>query len=182
MATGSTPVSGIPYPNESDSPDVAADVKLLAMFLDGKTVAGSGTLAARPTTAVLGQRYHATDTGDWFISDGTNWFALSLQSKGAMVASGQAEQIIVRTFTDTPVLGTGAIITDYHVTGQDFPTACLGAWASTAWYSDVGHTAYASAGGSWIQYFASGTQVQFNALNPTGGYLYPVSKVFAYGY
>lgn len=53
MATGSTPVWGRPYPNESDNPDVAADMKSLALSLE--TTPLFPTTATSSRTSVAGE-------------------------------------------------------------------------------------------------------------------------------
>lgn len=49
-------------------------------ILDNSTIVTEGTLAARPAVGTVEHNrvYHATDTAQWFISDGTNWNILMI--------------------------------------------------------------------------------------------------------
>jgi microcystin-dependent protein len=61
MATGATPQSGIPFPEESDTPDVAADVAALAAFIDGRIFSPGDLKVSAASTATSG----------WLLCDGS---------------------------------------------------------------------------------------------------------------
>ncbi len=86
MASGTTPVKAWPYPLETDTPDVAADMHSLALGLDvvGKT--SKGTLASKPSSGMTaGDRYLVTgdsiaaNNGLEFAYDGSVWQAINQQ-------------------------------------------------------------------------------------------------------
>lgn len=59
-------------------------------ILDNSTIVTEGTLAARPTTGTVehNRLYHATDTAQWFVSDGTNWNLLHINGAWATLSLG----------------------------------------------------------------------------------------------
>jgi microcystin-dependent protein len=79
LASDTTPLRGRPYPAESDTPDVAADVKLLALALDKTPNVSEGTLASRPTAGAAGDRYFVTgdstptNNGIEWLWSGSSW-------------------------------------------------------------------------------------------------------------
>lgn len=87
MASDLTPLRNRPYPAESDVPDVAADIKALALSLEHAPNVAQGTLATRPTTGMAaGDRYYVTGDAtltnngiEWFY-DGNQWTQISYES------------------------------------------------------------------------------------------------------
>lgn len=79
MASGHTPLRSYPYPLETDTPDVAADMQSLAVALDNAPVVKQGTLAARPASAVAGNRYlvqgdpNTSNNGIEWYDTGSGW-------------------------------------------------------------------------------------------------------------
>jgi microcystin-dependent protein len=89
MASGSTPLRGRPWPEETDSPDVSSDIHALALSLDTAPVVGQGTLASRPTASVAGNRYYVSgdstpaNNGVEYIDTGSGWIVLPHQPIGS---------------------------------------------------------------------------------------------------
>ena len=84
MASGTTPVKAWPYPLETDTPDVAADMHSLALALDVVGKSTVGTLAQRPSSGMTAGDSHFV-TGDatasnnnieWVYSGGA-WIAVN---------------------------------------------------------------------------------------------------------
>lgn len=72
MASGRTALRGLPYPLETDTPDVAADMASLANALDTRPLVGQGALAGRPPSAVAGNRYYVSGDSD-NTQNGIEW-------------------------------------------------------------------------------------------------------------
>jgi microcystin-dependent protein len=67
---------GLPYPEDTDTPDVPRDIQALAQALDPiVATTGQGLLVDRPVTAPIGDRYYATDVrgGTEYLMTGTGW-------------------------------------------------------------------------------------------------------------
>lgn len=61
----------------TSDPDTALRTSITnnAATLDNSTITTEGTFSARPAAGAVEHNriYHATDTGQWYVSDGTNW-------------------------------------------------------------------------------------------------------------
>lgn len=107
MASGTTPVRGRPYPLETDTPDVAADIHSLALNLDqvgnitaGTTLPGSGMVA--------GDEFQLTTTGLWYKYSGTAWVPLSVGTSGScIIATSESRTNTVFGTLPTPDQVTG---------------------------------------------------------------------------
>lgn len=144
-----------------------------------------GLLASRPAanTVPAGTHYHATDTSEYAVSDGTAWQFLS--APGMLTDPTTAQKLSLIKFTDSPTLGTGGANGGFDL-GVKFPTAAVHVWATVRWFSDVGHTVPTPNDGAWVAY-RPGTGGNLNrvfleyAASPAR-YLYPVATVYALGY
>ena len=142
MASGSTAVRGLPYPLETDTPDVAADIESLANAVDTHPNATSGLLAALPTGGSVpprGDFYYATDTDQVFQSSGSVWNQLIQPGQGflnqrAMTSSATANagDLVLASPSVTvtlpaPVLNTTVgVIANSSVTGATQVTVAYG--------------------------------------------------------
>jgi hypothetical protein len=76
MASGTTPVWALPYPLTTDTPNVSGDIQSLATALDSFSKRLSGLDASKPTGGSIPPVdviYSATDTGLWYVSNGSVW-------------------------------------------------------------------------------------------------------------
>src|SRR5262245_59117871 len=66
---------GLPFPELSDVADVPGAMQDLAEALDDVAMDDQGAIDSRPAaaTAKSGAYYYATDTTEFFRSDGTSW-------------------------------------------------------------------------------------------------------------
>lgn len=73
---GTTTRLSLTYPLATDIVDAyPAEEQTNYTALDNATLVTEGTLASRPAATAVEHNhiYHATDTAQWFVSDGTNW-------------------------------------------------------------------------------------------------------------
>ncbi|MGZ4530796.1 MAG: phage tail protein [Mycobacteriaceae bacterium] len=94
MGSGLTPVRSRPYPLETDTPDVAADLHTLALNLDSSPIVSAGTLASRPAASVAGNRHMVqgdsttAHNGQEWVDTGSGWVpvAPAVPPIGALLA------------------------------------------------------------------------------------------------
>ena len=75
MSTNTTRL-GLVQPAGSDGPvSLRTSIDTNATTLDNAVLVTEGTLASRPVASTVEHDhiYRTTDTGQWFVSDGTNW-------------------------------------------------------------------------------------------------------------
>ena len=64
----------LPFPEDTDAPDVPADMELLAQAIADRVVEfGQGMTADRPTAGTQGRLYWSTDDSLLFYDDGATW-------------------------------------------------------------------------------------------------------------
>lgn len=74
---------GLRYPVSTDTADVPRDMQNLANDLDSVSMYYSGPISGRSAIAhKAGKHYHATDTQQYFVSDGTAWQEIPLTQVG----------------------------------------------------------------------------------------------------
>lgn len=84
-----TPRLTIPYPAATDIPDGAAQMQAIAQRLDAiAAMYVQGTLATRPAAGTQGRLYLATDSGELFIDNGTQWIAMTPQTSARVADYG----------------------------------------------------------------------------------------------
>lgn len=71
--SGSTTRRGIPYPLNSDTPDIATFIQDVAEATDLDAYVIEDVLADRPAAGELGRFFHATDTGHLSFDTGSTW-------------------------------------------------------------------------------------------------------------
>lgn len=173
MATGTTPVQGWPFPLETDTPDVAADVHSLALALDIVPKRLSGLASARPvaSSTPVGTGYLATDTGEYTICTGSAWLGFTASTrKLTLQASGGA--IGNQAAGDWVFLPSGAMVTSGGSSGQ----AGVAIWPGDSGLSSQpqdfqvpGRTAYGRIRGSLAPNATSaGVTVTFGLYQITG--------------
>lgn len=80
MAT-TTPLQGLPIPEETDTPDVPASITALAIALEKRLVQKYSTTAERSTanpTPDEGQFAYVAEDNTFWLYDGTQWAQLYL--------------------------------------------------------------------------------------------------------
>lgn len=87
----STALLALPYPQSTDADDVPLYLQNLATAVE-VIFADQGVKSARPSTALRGRRYYATDEGQEYRGDGTSWQTPGVSKAGGstILASGAA--------------------------------------------------------------------------------------------
>lgn len=137
---GATPVHALPYPEETDVPDVPADMQELALALDGKIVArqvtnAKGDLLAAPSADQLDRLPVGADgqvlTADAASTLGVKWAAAAGSGGGILATIIDAKgDLIAGSAPDTPArVAVGA---DGQVLTADAASAAGVKWATPA--------------------------------------------------
>ena len=82
-------------------------------ILDNATLVTEGTFAARPAVGSVEHEhlYRATDTAQWYISDGTNWNVINVGARGATnISTSQSTSSTTFTTLATPDQVTGIVM------------------------------------------------------------------------
>jgi hypothetical protein len=117
MGSGLTPTQSWPYPLETDTPDVAADMHALALALDVVPKRLSGLASARPTASTIpvGTFFFATDTGILSFCTGAAWIAIEPNLTlvqglaSAIPAAGSPPRIYYATDTEQYSVDNGTV-------------------------------------------------------------------------
>lgn len=100
MASGKTAIHNWPVPEETDVPDVAADMKSFGTAVDKEVVVlAEGTYAGRPVPGIKGRIYYATDRKALYVDNGANWLPLPRATSEAAVATVISWGVIESTGT-----------------------------------------------------------------------------------
>ncbi len=156
MASGLSPRLHLPYPLETDVPDVAADVQSLTTALDHTAITSQDTLANRPAAAASGKQHMVQGAGTsanngilWWDT-GSAWIAVNPNvSKAGTRATRPAANVFA--------VGGLYYATD---TGITYQSDGVSTWTAVAWdpiFATTIPTSPAPEDGQLIEFLADGT-------------------------
>jgi len=176
MASGKTPLRNRPYPFETDAPDVAADIKSLALSVDTTPTATVGTLAERPTPSAAGNRHlvqgdstEANNGIEW-VDTGSAWVVAVPESESVLSSMLKALAVTTAKIAEGAVtaakLAASAVTTekiaDEAVTGAKLGEGTVRLLAGATYSTSEAREAE-------VQYEASATRPALVVVHATTG-------------